>query len=111
MFPSIALFAAAAAIASTVSAGPIVARMDNGLMPICEDLKTVDRGCIRYVRGFDVTGVVTEVDLTFPQVKDKCDCIRECLNRPRTCASWVYKFSTAASVQSGHRTCTLCTSC
>jgi hypothetical protein len=54
-----------------------------------------------------VTGVVTEVDLTFPQVQDECDCIQECLNRPSTCATYVYKFSTPASVQSGHRTCTL----
>jgi hypothetical protein len=58
-------------------------------------------------KGFDVTGVVTEVDLTFPQVQSACDCIQECLNRPTTCASYVYKFSTPASVQSGHRTCTL----
>lgn len=58
-------------------------------------------------RGFDVTGVVTEVDLTFPQVKTECDCIQECLKRPKTCANYVYKFSTAASVKSGYRTCTL----
>jgi hypothetical protein len=54
-----------------------------------------------------VTGVVTEVDLTFPKIQSSCDCIQECLNRPTTCASWVYKFSTADSVKSGHRTCTL----
>jgi hypothetical protein len=58
-------------------------------------------------KGFDVTGVVTEVDLTFPQIQDECDCIQECLNRPTTCASYVWKFSTPAAVQSGHRTCTL----
>jgi hypothetical protein len=58
-------------------------------------------------RGFDVTGVVTEVDLTFPEIKDACDCIQACLDRPTTCATYVYKFSTPASVQSGHRTCTL----
>jgi hypothetical protein len=57
--------------------------------------------------GFNVTGVVTEVDLTFPQIQNECDCIQECLNRPTTCASYVYKFSTPASVQSGHRTYTL----
>jgi len=93
-------------------ANPIRARDDNkdqegGLKVICPKLATQDRGCIRYTRGFDVTGVVTEVDLTFPQVQDECDCIQECLNRPTTCASYVYKFSTPASVQSGHRTCTL----
>ena len=58
-------------------------------------------------RGFDVTGVVTEIDLTFPEVKDECDCIAECLRRPTICANYVWKFSTPASVQSGHRTCTL----
>jgi hypothetical protein len=58
-------------------------------------------------RGFDVTGVVTEIDLTFPEVKTECDCIQECLKRPNKCANYVYKFSTSASVQSGHRTCTL----
>jgi hypothetical protein len=58
-------------------------------------------------KGFDVTGVVTEVDLTFPQIQNECDCIQACLDRPTTCASYVYKFSTPASVQSGHRTCTL----
>jgi hypothetical protein len=54
-----------------------------------------------------VTGVVTEVDLTFPTVQNECDCIQQCLDRPSTCATYVYKFSTPASVQSGHRTCTL----
>jgi hypothetical protein len=58
-------------------------------------------------RGFDVTGVVTEVDLTFPLVQNVCDCIQQCLNRPTTCATYVYKFSTPASVLAGHRTCTL----
>ena len=60
-------------------------------------------------KGFDVTGVVTEVDLKFPEINDACDCIQACLNRPTTCASWVWKFSTADSVMAGHRTCTLCT--
>jgi hypothetical protein len=60
------------------------------------------------VKGFDITGVVTEVDLTFPKITDACDCIQACLSAPTTCASWVWKFSTPASVSSGHRTCTLC---
>jgi len=98
----------ASVLAATVSAGPIAVRdNDAGLQKICPNLNTQDKGCIRYVRGFDVTGVVTEVDLTFPQIQDKCDCIQACLDRPTTCASWVYKFSTPASVASGHRTCTL----
>ena len=98
----------------------------HGLKPICPHLnKTGEHGCIRYVRGFDVTGVVTEVDLTFPEIQgrffshhshplhminkisDACDCIQACLNRPTTCAAYVWKFSTPASVTAGHRTCTL----
>jgi len=74
---------------------------------ICPGLKTMDKGCIRYTRGFDVTGVVTEVDLTYPHIKTECQCIQACLEAPTTCANYVYKFSTPQSVQIGHRTCTL----
>jgi len=92
-------------------AGPADTRRDDhdrgGQGRLCPHLATQDGGCIRYTRGFDVTGVVTEVDLVFPQVQSVCDCIQECLNRPTTCANYVYKFSTAASVASGYRTCTL----
>lgn len=91
-------------------ATPLETRGDSGgmgLPPICPGLNTQNHGCIRYTRGFDVTGVVSEVDLKFPQVKTECECIQECLNRPGTCANYVYKFSTSASVKSGHRTCTL----
>jgi len=87
---------------------PMEDRRDGGGQPlICPGLKTQDGGCFRYTRGFDVTGVVTEVDLTYPKVKDECDCIQECLKRPTTCANYVFKFSTADAVASGHRTCTL----
>jgi len=80
----------------------------HGLEPICPTLNTTrDGGCIRYVKGFDVTGVVSEVDLTFPEINDACDCIQACLDRNTTCAAYVYKFSTGDSVLSGHRTCTL----
>jgi hypothetical protein len=82
-------------------------RDDDGLQRICPGLGTENNGCTRYTRGFDVTGVVTEVDLTFPQIKNECDCIQACLDRPTTCANYVWKFRTAASVKSGHRTCTL----
>ncbi|OCK81967.1 hypothetical protein K432DRAFT_237235 [Lepidopterella palustris CBS 459.81] len=94
----------AAAIAS-----PLAIRDNDDQPRICQNRlnKVRGDGCIRYVRGFDVTGVVTEVDLTFPQIRDNCDCIQACLDRPTTCAAYVYKFSTAASVASGHRTCTL----
>lgn len=60
------------------------------------------------VRGFDVTGVTTEIDLKFPQIKDECACIEACLDRKNTCNNYVYKFTDAASVESGYRTCTLC---
>jgi hypothetical protein len=81
-----------------------------GQTTICTHLKTGNHGCERYVKGFDVTGVTgvtTEVDLTYPQIKTVCDCIQACLDRPTTCANYVWKYSTPASVQSGHRTCTL----
>jgi hypothetical protein len=58
-------------------------------------------------QGFDVTGVLTEVDLTFPHVKTVCDCIQACLDYPGTCANYVWKFPDAAAVKSGYRTCTL----
>lgn len=117
-------FLSAALLATTALAGPLAKRDydnnsygygnddsdDNGgdsQKRICRNLPVSEGGCIRYVRGFDVTGVVTEVDLTFPLIQDECDCIQQCLDRPTTCAAYVWKFSTAASVQSGHRTCTL----
>lgn len=101
-----------------VIAGPITSRDNHnhndddhhGLKPICHNrlrTKTQNNGCVRYTRGFDVTGVLTEVDLTFPQIRSECDCIQACLDRPGTCANYVWKFSTRASVKSGHRTCTL----
>jgi len=101
------IFVMASFFAAGILAGPVVARDSQGLKAICPQLQTVEGGCVRYTKGFDVTGVVTEVDLTFPTVKNECDCIQSCLARPTTCASYVYKFSTPASVQSGHRTCTL----
>jgi len=97
----------AALLVASAIAGPIAVRDDDSQKRICPQLKVADGGCIRYVKGFDVTGVVTEVDLTFPLIQDECDCIQQCLDRPTTCAAYVWKFSTPASVQSGHRTCTL----
>ena len=61
------------------------------------------------VRGFDITGVTTEIDLTFPEIRDECDCIRACLGNKTICNNYVWKFSTPTSVSSGYRTCTLCT--
>ena len=81
--------------------------LTHSVTKLCPGLATQNKGCIRYTRGFDVTGVVTEVDLTFPVIKSACDCIQECLDRKNSCAAWVYKFTTPQSVQDGHRTCTL----
>jgi hypothetical protein len=101
-------YSAGCVFATYVLAIAVLAMGVSAAQPaICTNLKTVDKGCIRYVTGFDITGVVTEVDLTFPTVSNVCDCIQQCLTRPTTCASWVYKFSTTASQKSGHRTCTL----
>ncbi|GFZ49288.1 hypothetical protein JCM24511_07407 [Saitozyma sp. JCM 24511] len=78
---------------------------------LCKDkfkTKTENNGCIRYTQGFDVTGVLTEVDLTIVDgIKTVCDCIQACLDRPTSCANYVWKFPDAAAVQTGHRTCTL----
>ncbi|KAJ5890561.1 uncharacterized protein N7473_006789 [Penicillium subrubescens] len=63
---------------------------DNGLKKICPHLKTQDKGCIRYTRGYDVTGVLTTVT---PNVNDECACIEECLNAPASCDSYVWKYN------------------
>jgi len=96
------------ALALGVIAGPITERSPGyGQQRICPYLNTQDSGCIRYTKGFDVTGVVTEIDLTFPQVTDECDCIQECLNRPHLCANYVWKFTTPSYAYGAHRSCTL----
>lgn len=56
---------------------------------ICNHLKIGNHGRERYVKGFDITGVTSEVDITYSQVKTVCDCIQECLNRPMICANYV----------------------
>jgi hypothetical protein len=80
----------------------------QGLKKICPNLDTADKGCIRYVQGFDVTGVTTEILFTYSEGdNNKCDCIQRCINNKYTCTSWVYKFSDRVSVHTGQRTCTL----
>ena len=91
-----------------VAAPTIGARDDDDQPRLCPRLNVKGGGCIRYVQGFDVTGVTTEIDLTFPEVKTKCECVEECLKRKETCNNYVWKFSTPESVQTGYRTCTLC---
>jgi hypothetical protein len=50
---------------------------------------------------------MTEVDLSFPLIQNERHCIQQCLDRPTTCAAYVWKFNTPASVQQSHRTSTL----
>jgi len=111
----------AAALVFLVS-GAFSATVERGLQPkICPHLPVKEGGCIRCnsfildpannvldVRGFDVTGVTTEIDLTFPEIKNECDCIKACLDYKTICNNYVWKFSTPESVKSGYRTCTLC---
>jgi len=97
-----------ALLTTTTTANPLVPRNDDGGLPkICKHLKTKDNGCIRYVTGFDITGATTEIVFTFPEVKNKCDCIQKCLdssfNGLSNCANYVWKFTDT----SNHRTCTL----
>jgi len=82
------------------------------LPPICKQFFSASeknehehkKGCTRYVKGLDITGVTTEVDLTFKDgIKDQCSCLLRCLQAPTTCTNWVWKFTTDPM----HRTCTL----
>jgi urease beta subunit len=72
---------------------------------ICRHLKTKNHGCERYVEGSDITGVLTTLDLGL--MDSVCDCIKACLDRPLTCASYVYKFTSAEGVIKNKRDCTL----
>ncbi|KAK9830357.1 hypothetical protein WJX72_011251 [[Myrmecia] bisecta] len=61
--------------------------------------------CRHFYRGWDVTGVVNEFDLTVTDgIQHSCDCIKECMKRIGVCMAWVWKFTGDAS---GQRTCTL----
>jgi len=94
-----------ALLAATATANPLIPRNNgDGLPKICKHLKTKDNGCIRYVTGFDVTGVTTEIVFKFPDVKNKCQCIQKCLNSLDKCANYVWKFT---SDSGNHRSCTL----
>ena len=73
---------------------------DRGLKKICTHLKTQDKGCVRYTRGYDVTGVLTTVT---PDVRDECACIEECIKAPDSCDTYVWKYND----QGTRRTCTL----
>jgi hypothetical protein len=102
---------------------PPVIERDDSQPRICVGLPVRGGGCIRCnsssyvrhqeltildVRGFDITGVTTEIDLGFPQIKDECECIMACLDSKGTCNNFVWKFTNTSNVLSGHRACTLC---
>jgi len=68
---------------------------------------TNDGGCVRYYRGIDITGVVTEVHFFARDgIKSACDCAIKCLERPTSCTNWVYKH-TFMNGDGGKRSCTL----
>jgi hypothetical protein len=71
------------------------------------NVPTKQGGCVRYYRGIDITGVVTEEHFFFSDgIKSACDCIAECLARPLSCTNWVYKY-TFMDGDDGLRSCTL----
>jgi hypothetical protein len=65
-------------------------------------------GCVRYFRGIDITGVVTQVNLFFKDgIHNACDCATRCLEAPESCTNWVFKHTFAAGLDDGKRSCTL----
>ncbi|KAJ3196443.1 hypothetical protein HK101_008950 [Irineochytrium annulatum] len=85
------------------SSGGYVSSDDTSL--ICpHTIPSQPHGCRLFVRGFDITGVTTEVDLTIADgIMTECDCLARCSASSTQCVSWVWKFTD----NSGHRTCTL----
>jgi hypothetical protein len=68
---------------------------------------TNDGGCVRYYRGIDITGVVTETHFFAKDgLNSACDCAIKCLERPTTCTNWVWKH-TFMPEDGGKRSCTL----
>ncbi|KAB5551055.1 hypothetical protein GE09DRAFT_1124757 [Coniochaeta sp. 2T2.1] len=68
---------------------------------------TADGGCVRYYRGIDMTGVVTEVHFFAKDgINSACDCAIKCLDRPASCTNWVFKH-TFMKGDAGKRSCTL----
>ncbi len=65
-------------------------------------------GCVRYYRGIDMAGVVTEVHFYFKDnVRSACDCAIKCLQRNSSCTNWVWKHTFMSDKDSGKRSCTL----
>lgn len=54
-----------------------------------------------------MTGVVTEVDLYFPQIQSACDCAAQCLTHATSCTNWVFKHTFVPKLDHGRRACTL----
>ncbi|KAH7363378.1 hypothetical protein B0T11DRAFT_282515 [Plectosphaerella cucumerina] len=64
-------------------------------------------GCVRYFRGIDITGVVTEQHFFFRDgFENACDCAAKCLEDAETCTNWVWKH-TFMDGDDGKRSCTL----
>jgi len=69
---------------------------------------TDDGGCVRYYRGIDITGVVTEQHFYFKDgFTSACDCAAECLSQPAACTNWVWKHTFMPNFDSGKRSCTI----
>jgi len=68
---------------------------------------TAAGGCVRYYRGIDMTGVVTELHFFFKDgFRSACDCVAACLASPTSCTNWVWKH-TFMDGDDGKRSCTL----
>ncbi|EHK20389.1 uncharacterized protein TRIVIDRAFT_68821 [Trichoderma virens Gv29-8] len=66
-----------------------------------------DGGCVRYYRGIDITGVVTERHFFFRDgFRTACDCAAQCLENPTSCTNWVWKH-TFMPGDDNMRSCTL----
>ncbi|KAK9811866.1 hypothetical protein WJX72_011478 [[Myrmecia] bisecta] len=77
----------------------------TGATALPAKLSAAGNKCTHFYKGFDVTGVVNEFDLTVADgIHTACDCTRECIKRIGVCSAWVWKFTGDAS---GQRTCTL----
>ncbi|KAK6515758.1 hypothetical protein TWF281_004348 [Arthrobotrys megalospora] len=65
-------------------------------------------GCVRYFRGIDMTGVVTELHFFFKDgFRNACDCAAQCLSNPTTCTNWVWKHIFMPDQDNGRRSCTI----
>jgi hypothetical protein len=73
------------------------------------NLQAPEGGCVRYYRGIDITGVVTEKHYYFKDnFKSACDCVRECLKQKESCNNWVWKHTFAGEhIDDNKRSCTL----